>query len=303
MTWQPMARRWPQQGDQWLAGLDTLKQQTAQQLLRMKLRLAKLENTGSELPVTSVADELLSKAKQSLTQHFDQAPACLVLTPFQPGVGQGQGKHRFLSANNLLVQLSNHLLDAQTTQHENHSALAIMILAASPAELAASLATFNALVPIPELLRCERRARLLATLENEKWHKPVAAPLPQWGTVVLAQCPVIREANQALRSQLSRLETSVAAQLPLHALQQLAERKIAHQTATEQRLAAANGSPETAAENQNIRVRRVGPGNLHELRRQLLEGEKPGHEWIMCAGAVLVGDQQALAFISGLVGL
>ncbi|WP_416425776.1 hypothetical protein RAM80_08335 [Pseudomonas sp. App30] len=303
MTWQPMARQWPQQKIKWLAGLDTLKEHAAQQQRLTNLRLAKLESTAHELPVTSVADDLLSKANQSLTQHFEQAPACLVLTPFQPGIGQGQGKHRFLSANNLLDQLGNHLLDAQATRHEDHYALAIMILAASPAELATSLATFNTLLPLLELQRCERRARLLATLENEKWHKPVAAPLPQWGTVALAQTPVVREAHQALRSQLRLMETSVAAQPPLHALQHLAERKVAHQQATEQRLAAAQGNPANTGEVRNVQVRRVGPGNLQELRRQLLEGDKPGHEWIMCAGAILVGDQQALACVSELVGL
>mgnify|MGYP000473365631 CR=1 FL=1 len=40
-----------------------------------------------------------------------------------------------------------------------------------------------------------------------------------------------------------------------------------------------------------------------QLRNALLEGEAPGHEWVLSAGVMLVGSQPGLSFVRELVGL
>lgn len=60
----------------------------------------------------------------------------------------------------------------------------------------------------------------------------------------------------------------------------------------------ANGTPD-----DRLRARLVGPGDVNELRRSLLEVDAPGHEWVLSAGVVLVGSQTGLSFVRKLVGL
>lgn len=275
MTWHPLIPHWPDKTCEW----------------------------ASHLPVEA-ADfwTLLDQGRRALRQQFDQSLGCLTLTPYQPGIGQGQGQQRFLSANNLMAQMGNQLLDFTTTHDDNH-ALAIIALAATADELAETLARLNGLLPIPELQRCERRARLLAALESEKWHKPVAASLPQWGSLALQHLPVTRDTRQALNARLTEMDNARPSTSARDALKQLANRKQARQQANSRRMATLQNSFSTGVEHLNLRVRRVGPGTPSELRRQLLDGAAPGPEWIMCAGVVMIGNEQALAFISELVGL
>lgn len=47
----------------------------------------------------------------------------------------------------------------------------------------------------------------------------------------------------------------------------------------------------------------AGLGNNAELGRALLAGDTPGHEWVICAGPLLVGSEQGLSFVRELVGL
>ena len=52
-----------------------------------------------------------------------------------------------------------------------------------------------------------------------------------------------------------------------------------------------------------MQARLIGPGNTSELRRELLAGDAPGHEWVLCAGLMLVGSKEGLSFVQELVGL
>jgi hypothetical protein len=53
----------------------------------------------------------------------------------------------------------------------------------------------------------------------------------------------------------------------------------------------------------DLAARLIGPGNATELRQALLAGDAPGHEWVLCAGALLVGSEKGLSFVRELVGL
>lgn len=278
MTWAPVTMRWPGQATQWMDPLSEAQ----------GLACGELANTAKRL-----ADQM------------GEAPACLVVTPFQSGIGQGLGYQRFLSAPNLLQQLAGKLVDVSDTGRPDgpQFALCMMFLATRFDQLAESLARFNALLPMPDLVRAERRAQHLSTLETEKWEIPAAGTLPRWQTLPLERCTVVKAAQQSMAGQLAVLESYAADSSPMADLAALATRKAAQQQGRDQQLAdlkalLAGGNPDSS-----MRARLIGPGNATELRQALLAGEAPGHEWVLCAGALLVGSEKGLSFVRELVGL
>lgn len=156
---------------------------------------------------------------------------------------------------------------------------------------------------MPDLVRTERRAQHLSKLETEKWEIPAAGTLPRWQTLPLERCTVVKTAQQSMAGQIAVLESYAADSSPVAALAALATRKAAQQQSRDKQLddlkaLLTNGNPDSS-----MRARLIGPGNATELRQALLQGEASGHEWVLCAGALLVGSEQGLSFVRELVGL
>lgn len=307
MTWTPVAMRWPSQSTKWMDDLGPAKDLVGTELLDTAQRLAGLDGlaTTQPGPVGPAAKAPVEAGRAAMAGQMGQAPACIVITPFQSGVGQGRGYHRFLSAPNLVQLLADKLLESSNTHKTDAGqyTLAVMFLATRYDQLAGALSRFNALMPVPELERSEKRARHLSRLEAEKWELPSAGPLPRWSTLPLERCTLTRAAKQALSGQLSALEGYTADRSPLADLSALAARKVAQGAARDQQLQDlrdqfASPSPDTA-----IVARLIGPGTMAELRRALLAGSAPGHEWVLCAGLLLVGPKEGLSFVQELVGL
>ena len=307
MTWAPVTMRWPEQATQWMGGLSAAKDLAGGELASTAQRLAGLEGLASTNPgpVGEAAKGAITAGRAALAEQLGQAPACLVVTPFQSGIGQGKGYQRFLSAPNLLEHLAKKLDDVSDTGRPAgpQYALSILFLGTRLEQLASSLSRFNALLPIPDLVRTERRAQHLVKLETEKWEIPGAGPLPRWQALPLERCTVVKAAKQSMAGQLAVLESYAADSSPLGDLAALATRKVAQQQGRDQQLAdlkdlLAGGNPEVS-----MRARLIGPGNTSELRRELLAGDAPGHEWVLCAGLMLVGSKEGLSFVQELVGL
>lgn len=307
MTWAPVTMRWPEQATQWMAELDDAKTLAGGELASTAQRLAGLDGlaTTNPGPVGGAAAGAIATGRAALGSQLGEAPACLVVTPFQSGIGQGRGNQRFLSAPNLLQQLAGKLVDPsdQGTPSGPQYALSLLFLSTRFDQLADTLARFNALLPVPDLVRAERRARHLSRLEAEKWEMPSAGPLPRWGALPLERCTVTKAAKQSIAGQLAVLESYAADSSPMADLAALAGRKASQQQGRDQQLAdlkalLANGSADTS-----MRARLIGPGDASELRRQLLEGDAPGHEWVLSAGLLLVGSLDGLSFVRELVGL
>ncbi|MET3458909.1 hypothetical protein [Pseudomonas kilonensis] len=307
MTWAPVTMRWPEQATQWMGGLTTAKDLAGGELASTAQRLAGLKGlaTTSPGPVGGAAQGAIAAGRAALTEQLGQAPACLVVTPFQSGIGQGKGYQRFLSAPNVLEHLGKKLEDVTDDGRPAGSlyALSILFLGTRLEQLASGLSRFNALLPIPDLVRTERRAQHLVKLESEKWEIPNPGPLPRWQALPLERCTVVKAAKQSMAGQLAVLEGYAADSSPLSDLAALAARKGAQQQGRDQQLndlknLLAGGSPDIS-----MRARLIGPGNTSELRRQLLAGDAPGHEWVQCAGLLLVGSKTGLSFVQELVGL
>ncbi|PAU57341.1 hypothetical protein [Pseudomonas sp. PICF141] len=307
MTWAPVTVRWPEQATQWMGGLSAAKDLAGGELVSTAQRLAGLEGLASTNPgpVGDAAKGTIAAGRAALAEQLGQAPACLVVTPFQSGIGQGRGYQRFLSAPNVLEHLAKKLEDVTDTGRPAgpQYALSILFLGTRLEQLASSLSRFNALLPIPDLVRTERRAQHLVRLETEKWEIPGAGPLPRWQALPLERCTVVKAAKQSMAGQLAVLESYAADSSPLGDLAALASRKAAQQQGRDQQLAdlkdlLVGGNPDVS-----MRARLIGPGNTSELRRELLAGDAPGHEWVLCAGLMLVGSKEGLSFVQELVGL
>lgn len=299
--------RWPEQATQWMGQLSAAQHLAGGELASTAKRLADLngKTTTNPGPVGAAAQGAIVAGRAALANQMGEAPACLVVTPFQSGVGQGRGYQRFLSAPNLLQHLAGKLVDVSDTGRPDtqQHALCLLFLATRFDQLADGLARFNALLPMPDLVRTERRARHLSKLETEKWEIPTAGTLPRWQALPLERCTVVKAAKQSMAGQLAVLESYAADSSPLGNLAALASRKAAQQQGRDQQLTdlkalLAGGNPDSS-----MRARLVGPGNATELRRALLKGDPPGHEWVLCAGALLVGSEQGLSFVRELVGL
>ena len=86
-------------------------------------------------------------------------------------------------------------------------------------------------------------------------------------------------------------------------LAKMAARKASQAQAQAQKLADLKSMFAGGVADDTMRARLIGPGNAAELRRQLLQGEAPGHEWGLSAGVLLVGSLKGLGFVRELVGL
>lgn len=307
MSWAPVTMRWPEQATQWMGGLTAAKDLAGGELVNTAQRLAGLDGLASTNPgpVGDAAKGAIAAGRAALAEQLGQAPACLVVTPFQSGIGQGRGYQRFLSAPNVLEHLAKKLEDVTDTGRPTgpQYALSILFLGTRLEQLASSLSRFNALLPIPDLVRTERRAQHLTKLETEKWEIPGAGPLPRWQALPLERCTVVKAAKQSMAGQLAVLESYAADSSPLGDLAALATRKAAQQQGRDQQLADLKGQLAGGNPEASMQARLIGPGNTSELRRELLAGDAPGHEWVLCAGLMLVGTKEGLSFVQELVGL
>lgn len=307
MSWAPVTMRWPEQATQWMGELSAAKDLAGGELASTAQRLAGLDGMTSTNPgpVGAAAESAIAAGRAALAGQMGEAPACLAVTPFQSGIGQGRGHQRFLSAPNLLQQLAAKLVDSGDggLPLGPQYALSLMFLGTRYDQLADTLARFNALLPIPDLVRTERRARHLSQLEAEKWEIPQAGPLPRWQSLPLERCTVVKAAKQSMAGQLAMLESYAADSSPMADLAALAGRKAAQQQGRDNQLNELKALLAGGNADHSMRARILGPGEPHELRAALLQGEAPGHEWVLCAGVLLVGSLDGLSFVRELVGL
>lgn len=303
MTWAPVTMRWPSQSTQWMDDLSTAQGLASGELASTALRLASLEGAASTQPgpVGAAAGAVIASGRVALAEQLSAAPSCLVVTPFQSGIGQGRGYQRFLSAPNLLEHMAEQLINAPAAG--SLYGLCVLFLSTRLEQLAQSLARFNALLPIAELQRTERRAMHLSRLESEKWHLPTAGSVLHWQALPLERCTVLKAVKQSMSGQLAVLESYAADSAPLGDLAALAQRKAAQQEERDAQLDALKALLAEGASDVGMRARLIGPGNASVLRHELLAGDTPGHEWVLCAGALLLGTRENLSFVQEMLGL
>lgn len=300
--------QWPTDATAWMDQMDAAKDMATAQLDSAYGRLATLaEQVTTDLSLIGQAVKgVIASGRAALDGQFGEAPQCFVVTPFQSGVGQGTGYQRFLSAPNLVQRMADKLQDSADPAHPTGEqyALVILFLGTRFDQMAGVLSKFNALMPIAELQKAERRAQHLFELDTSKWELPSVGALPPWAALPLERCTVLKEASASINGQLARLESYAADSSPLDDLAELVQRKAEQAVGQESKLnelkeLLAGGTPDTSMQS-----RLLGPGDASELRAQLLDGDDaPGHEWVLSSGVMLVGSLQGLSFVRELVGL
>lgn len=308
MSWTPVTMQWPAEATQWMEQMTGAKDMATAQLASASERLGSLAGqVTTDLSLIGEAVKgVIASGRAALDGQFGEVPKCFVVTPFQSGVGQGTGYQRFLSAPNLVQRLADKLQDTADPAHPSGEqyALVILFLGTRFDQMAGVLSKFNALMPIAELQKAERRAQHLFELDTSKWELPTVGAMPPWSDLPLERCTVLKEASASINGQLARLESYAADSSPLDDLAALVQRKAEQSVGQDAKLNAlkellAGGTPDTSMQS-----RLLGPGDADELRAQLLEGDgAPGHEWVMSSGVMLVGSLQGLSFVRELVGL
>ncbi|MBC3957674.1 hypothetical protein [Pseudomonas triticifolii] len=308
MNWAPVTMQWPAQATQWMDQMGGLNDMAAAQLDSASERLGSLAGqVTTDLSLIGEAVKgVIATGRAALDGQLGEIPKCVVVTPFQSGVGQGTGYQRFLSAPNLVQRLAEKLEDNTDTARPTGEqyALVILFLGTRFDQMAGVLSKFNALLPIAELQKAERRAQHLFDLDTSKLEMPSAGTLPRWADLPLERCTVLKEASASINGQLARLESYAADSSPLDDLTALVQRKAEQALAQDSKLndlkeLLAGGTPDTS-----MQARLLGPGDASELRAQLLDGDDgPGHEWVLSSGVMLVGSLQGLSFVRELVGL
>ncbi len=307
MNWTPVTMQWPTEATAWMDQMDAAKDMATAQLDSAYGRLATLaEQVTTDLSLIGEAVKgVVASGRAALDGQFGEIPKCFVVTPFQSGVGQGAGYQRFLSAPNLVQRLADKLEDSADPAHPTGEqyALVILFLGTRFDQMAGVLSKFNALMPIAELQKAERRAKHLFELDTSKWELPTVGALPPWAALPLERCTVLKEASASINGQLARLESYAADSSPLDDLAELVQRKAEQAVGQDSKLnelkeLLAGGTPDTSMQS-----RLLGPGDASELRAQLLDDDAPGHEWVLSSGVMLVGSLQGLSFVRELVGL
>ena len=308
MNWTPVTMQWPAEATAWMDEMSAAKDMATAQLDSASERLGTLaDQVTTDLSLIGEAVKgVVASGRAALDGQFGEIPKCFVVTPFQSGVGQGTGYQRFLSAPNLVQRLADKLQDSADPAHPTGEkfALVILFLGTRFDQMAGVLSKFNALMPIAELQKAERRATHLFELDTSKWELPTVGALPPWADLPLERCTVLKEASASINGQLARLESYAADSSPLDDLAALVQRKAEQAVGQDSKLnelkeLLAGGTPDTSMQS-----RLLGPGDARELRAQLLEGDDaPGHEWVLSSGVMLVGSLKGLSFVRELVGL
>ena len=308
MNWTPVTMQWPAEATAWMDQMSAAKEMATAQLDSASERLGTLAGqVTTDLSLIGEAVKgVVASGRAALDGQFGEIPKCFVVTPFQSGVGQGTGYQRFLSAPNLVQRLADKLEDSADPAHPTGEqyALVILFLGTRFDQMAGVLSKFNALMPIAELQKAQRRATHLFELDTSKWELPTVGALPPWADLPLERCTVLKEASASINGQLARLESYAADSSPLDDLAALVQRKAEQAVGQDSKLnelkeLLAGGTPDTSMQS-----RLLGPGDASELRAQLLESDDaPGHEWVLSSGVMLVGSLQGLSFVRELVGL
>lgn len=312
MTWMPVGLQWPTEATQWMDDLKDAKDMAILEGQKTGERLLGLADQVSTDPsqLGDLAKQAAAIGRNALDAQFAEVPRCITVTPFQAGVGAGQGYQRALSAPNVVQRLADKLQDSTDPNRPagdsaEQYALVLLFLGTEYNGMANLLGKFNGLMPIGDLQRAERRATNLVRLEADKWTIPTAGQQPAWAPLPLERCTVLREARSAFNDQLASLESYAANSSPLSDLTELAQRKAAQVLEQSDRLASLRALLESGTDNAGMQARLIGPGDSAELRRQLLEADDsdPGHEWVMSAGTMFVGSLKGLSFVREMLGV
>ena len=141
---------------------------------------------------------------------------CMAVTPYTFGVGERKGENAYLTPDVAIKTVFDRvgaISGELAPDNFGKSAIVLLLIAApEPGSLAQALSAFNAVYPIKELQRAERRAGALATLEIDKFVIPPGPAGPVWKNSAPLNNVKGQAMNAAAGAQLALAEGMQAAQ-------------------------------------------------------------------------------------------
>lgn len=207
---------------------------------------------------------------------------CLIVTPYQHGIGQRQGDQHTLTAPNAIKALSAKLQDGADPLLPTGQlhALVWLVTGTSEAELAAKLAQVCAILPLPEWCATLRRL----TASNDIMAQPTAAMVPRWKAEEPLVWDPLRRYNALTGAKAALQESEGNAAMPTRdKLTALAAKRAA-------RVAELDAALASLPTMNGMMWCWSGQGEPASLAAQLLESDHPDHSHSMTVGALLLSS-------------
>jgi len=237
-----------------------------------------------------------------LAALLDVNVRCLVVHPWQQGIGQGQGVRRYLSAPNAVEAMVRKLGDTGDANlpTENQDAIALLLPAAQLSDFTQMLEAFNAVFPLPELQRVQRRAAQLERLDAEKLNTPDTPSNTRWqprnGLQFDSTHQVCKKMGVHVAMALGYDAENISPVDELQALITKKQNAITGQQAEYATLTAlfTGGSGKALF---------LPSSTAQQLATALANTSGPGHEYALCVGVVFLAAPGQLTFLKEVLGL
>ena len=277
------------------------------------LDAAKVFLSGTSAPQAAAAASLVSQAQGLLGDLFGAGFYQLIVHPWTPGVGRGEGPWRHLDFPRCIRTVIESLDDAGDPERPQFSSTAPVELvclvagAPSPALFRSVLQAFQALTGAAAFRLALRRLEQAFELERTRFEIPQGSRPPDWQSATMREAfPALAPLEDALRRQLATLASYAAGGTSaVNLAAALIAAKRAQLAELQNRLATAlalfgQGLLGTGAYGLHV----AGVGGNARLKSELAGATgAPGPELSFCAAVCWVGVEGSLAPLAALLGL
>ena len=300
MSWQPTNFTPPPSITDAIDELDAMLVNADTELDNARNRLSAISHPFVNNPVSADVGgfvSVMAKAKALLDRSILHAFA----HPWIEGVGHGVGVNRFLSPATAVRSLAdklNDVNDASLPSGESE-AVAVMVYATNMVEFAERLAAFNAVFDFPEFKLAQRRAEQLIELPIEKVKSPVAAKNNRWQLFNGRKnyyTYILHYLVSAQGYSAGGYESSYDARSTLDSVMQGKQSML---ESVEDSLSSIMTLFSGGAGDALFMDKR----SIAEIASVVRDSETPGHENILCAAALLIGQEGDLTYIKEVLGL
>lgn len=274
--------------------LNAMQDSVTESLTDATNRIKRLETLFNENPIAANSDA--TSVDDDYTSLIINEIWNVSVHPWLINVGEGEGVNMLLSAPNAMRALADTLNDS-ALPNINYDALILLFDASNPNQLAASLTVFNQVFKMPDLLRVERRAQQIATLDDTKLTLPTVDNKSQWVRQRAQQYQAIAATSRTVNPILA-LSTSAASDVdPLEELTKLINKK--QQRINDMQAAHTQISSKFTGDGGNV-MRLSGAKDV--IAHALREPCGFGHDRSTCAATMFLSEPSGLTLLTEFLG-
>jgi len=298
-----------------LSGLSTLATAANATLdaAGIALDAAKVFLSGTAAPQAAAAAALVSDIQAIISDLFGAGFFQIVVHPWTPGVGRGEGPWRHLSFPQAVRAIRESFDDQGDAARPQFSTLApvemiaLVAGAPSPSIFKTTLEALNVLIDVKEFRLAIRRIEQAFDLEDQRFTLPEGSKPPDWQSVTVREAfPALAPLEDSLHENLAMLEgyalgavkaVDIAGDLVAAKKQQLTDLQTRLNAA-----AALFGQGLSGAGAYGLHIAGTGGNDLLKNELNTATGA-PGPELSFCAGLCWVGPEGTLTPLKDVLGL